>query len=108
LIKGEIYGSFSAYLIAFLFYILLVLLYTLAIKNYTQYIFLPAKKPRVTRIINSSGFTSPAISRSPGLRANGSNLVSESEPSPKKKKKMAIPKYLMKLNDDFFATVTAK
>lgn len=56
----------------------------------------------VTDINNNSGnIEQPQLGQE-------SDLVVQESPVQKKKKKLAIPKYLMKLNDDFFATVTAK
>lgn len=100
--------TFQEIIVGLLGYVMLLILYTFLIKNHMSTIFLPEKKPSTVRIFSSEHSRTPVVisgSRTPQLRQS-SELVSEV--GAKKKKKMAIPKYLMKLNDDFFATVTAK
>ena len=72
-------------------------------RNKLNLIFLPKKIHLNTKDISGS---EPGLNSIEGVNIPENSEVVIKEPNPEVKKKMAIPKYLMKLNDDFFASVS--
>ena len=110
----KITKGFNITVIGMLFYMLIMMMYTLCVRSNLEKVFLPAKKriPRSRRVFSRAAQVARIENgiepRPPGYQREEGDVVIEAPEEKPKKKKLAIPKYLMKLNDDFFASVTAK